>query len=62
MITDRQVVEAFEVLHDYCDERDCDKCIFLDEQRENNNLCVLRNNIPAYLRSEEIPVVVYKIK
>lgn len=61
MITDRDAVNAFEVLHDYCDERECTHCIFLDKNRDQGNMCVLRNNNPAYLRADVIPVAVYKI-
>ena len=62
MITEKEVKKAFEVLHDYCDERECSNCIFLDESIKTHNMCVLRNNTIAYLRIEEIPVVTYKIK
>lgn len=61
MIKEKEIIEAFEVLHDYCDERECSNCLFYDENCERGNMCLLRNNNPAYLRVEEIPIVRYKI-
>lgn len=63
MITDKEAIKAFEVLHDYCDERKCKNCIFFEEEKKHTNMCVLRNNNLAYLHIEEVPIVVtYKIK
>lgn len=62
MITDKEVTRAFKILHDYCDERECKNCIFLNEFSDRTNLCVLRDNTPAYLRIDEVPVITYKIK
>lgn len=62
MIKDSEVVKAFEVLHDYCDERECDQCIFLNDNGDDRNVCDLRNFSPAYLRAEEIQIVTYKIR
>lgn len=62
MITDKEVIKAFEILHDYCDERECKNCIFLNEFNDRTNLCVLRDNNPAYLRVKEVPIITYKIE
>lgn len=62
MISDKEAVEAFEVLHDYCDERVCEKCLFFDEERTNSSSCLLRNYNIAYLRIEEVPSAVYKVR
>ena len=61
-ISDKEMAKAFEILHDYCDERECKECIFLNDFCDRSNLCVLRDNTPAYLHIDEIPVVTYKIK
>ena len=62
MITDKEAVEAFEVLHDYCDERECKECIFRDDNKKYFYDCILKNCRLAFLRVEEEPILKYKIK
>lgn len=62
MVTDKEAIEAFEVLHDYCDNRECKNCIFHDEKRTDEYCCILRGYTIAFLRVEEVPTVTYKIR
>ena len=62
MIRDNEAIEAFNVLHDYCDERVCNNCMFFDEDKPDGSTCILRNYNLAYLRAEEVHIINYKIR